>query len=147
MFLWLAHKAVDICNSGTDTSDAAKLRATTIWALSEFVRMLDASDIFLTDEYADRAALLGEYYLCCYVIVCDAPLSLKRDLGIRPARGGGCLRRIARIHIYSGLALTHGPTGPRQRRTRSWLTRPSELRNHFGDSVRRLIILPTCASA
>ena len=82
MFLWVAHKAVDICNSGADNSEDAKLRATTMWALEGFVRLLDRSDTFLSEEDADRASLLGEYYLCCYIIVCDVPLSRKRYLGL-----------------------------------------------------------------
>ena len=66
IFLWASWKAVQIVETGENTSDYSRMRATMAWNLSRFVAILDAEPLFLSDDAAFAACHHGHAFLICY---------------------------------------------------------------------------------
>ena len=52
--------------TSVDVSAEAKLRASCIWSLWQFINICDHAGLFLTVSQAKAAAAAGEYFLVCY---------------------------------------------------------------------------------
>ena len=75
VFMFVAWLAVQIVESGTDTSPHAKLRATCAWALRDVIYVLDRHGRWLPQDAADQVYDHGNLFLTAYQRLAGIALS------------------------------------------------------------------------